>query len=151
MKRRTRVIHSQDGFVDLMLAFFVSLLCAEDPRVRDMGILLMTATKEGPVVTAVEKLLTDAGIQAGQVEVPPLPGRPTYRAIDLDEMEKLPHDWNRMSRLEKCCVAVHLMILHFRDKCRESAQILILVAGEKDAYKVTDESGRASFTDCLNT
>ena len=56
-----------------------------------------------------------------------------------------------MSRLEKCCAGVELMIFYIRDKWRESAQILILVAGEKDAYKVTDESGRAPFTDCLNT
>ena len=55
-------IHSQDGLVVLLLAFFVSLLHAKDPRVRDMGILLMTATKEGPVVIVVQKVLTDAVI-----------------------------------------------------------------------------------------
>ena len=58
-------IHGQGGLMVFLFAFFVSLLCAKDPRVRDMGILLMTATKEGPVVAAVEKVLMDAGIDAG--------------------------------------------------------------------------------------
>ena len=85
-------IHSQQGLVVLLLAFFAALWITEDSRVQDMRILLMTATKEGPVVRAVEKVLRDANIAAGRVKVPCLPGHEESLVTDLHDVTDLPRD-----------------------------------------------------------
>ena len=77
---------------------------------RGVRLLIVTATRRGPVVEAAQRLLADAAIEAGEVTV--LGRTPTsqYRRIPLWDVERKPPGWESLKVLEQACHGAKLMV-----------------------------------------
>ena len=115
---------------------------------QNVKLLLLTATKEGPVVEAIENLLTSAEVRCEEFCVPREPGRPNHEVLNLfDEgVAMKPAGWKQASLPEKACMAAQAMAGYLWSKRRrESAQILFILPGEKEIYDVRNAMKMWSF------
>ena len=123
----------------LFVHYYIFLRQRGDPRVRNVKLLLLTATKEGPVVEAIERLLTSAGVESEEFCVPRVPGRRSHEVLNLfDEgVATKPVEWKKACLADKACMAAEAMARYLWNKQpRESAQILFILPGEKEIYDV---------------
>ena len=63
------------GLIIFFVHYYIFLREREDKRVQNVKLLLLTATKEGPVVDAIEGLLTSAEVPSERFCVLRGPGR----------------------------------------------------------------------------
>ena len=73
-------MHKKDALMILFVHYYIFLRQRDDPRVRNVKLLLLTATKEGPVVEAIQRLLTSAEVQSEDFWVPREPGVPVTKS-----------------------------------------------------------------------
>ena len=107
--------------------YYIFLRERDDRRVQNVKLLLLTATKEGPVVDAIERLLKSAEVRSEEFCVPRGPGRPKHKVLGLfDEgVAKKPEGWTQASLPERACMAAAAMAEYLWSKWpRESAQML---------------------------
>ena len=69
--------------VIMFVYYYVYLVQQKDARVANVKLLLLTATKDGPVVEAIERLVEGAEMGSGTVCLAPEPERSQYRIWDL--------------------------------------------------------------------
>ena len=132
-------VHKKMGLLMLFVHYFAYLRERRDRRVQRVKLLLLTATKEPGdcVVDAIERRLSEAGLQIREFSVPRDPGRPAYTVANLwheGKMEK-PVRWDNAHMPERACMAAEAMASHLWDKW-ESAQILFVLPGEKEVCDV---------------
>ena len=123
----------------LFVHYYIFLRQRGDPRVRNVKLLLLTATKEGPVVEAIQRLLTSAEVQSEDFWVPREPGRPNHKVLNLfDEgVATKPVQWKKACLAERACMAAEAMARYLWNKQpSQSAQILFILPGEKEIYDV---------------
>ena len=63
------------GLIIFFVHYYIFLRERDDRRVQNVKLLLLTATKEGPVVDAIERLLTSAEVPSEEFCVLRGPGR----------------------------------------------------------------------------
>ena len=119
--------------------YYIFLRQREDRRVRNVKLLLLTATKEGPVVDAIESLLIRAEVRIEEFCVVRGPGRPKHKVLNLfaEGVVTKPAEWGQATMPERACMAARLMAEYlWRKRPRESAKILFILPGEKEIYDV---------------
>ena len=119
--------------------YYIVLCQREDRRVRNVKLLLLTATKEGPVVDAIESLLIRADVRIEEFCVVRGPGRPKQKVLNLfdEDVATRPAEWRQATMPERACMAALLMAEYlWRKWPRESAKILFILPGEKEIYDV---------------
>ena len=123
--------------VIMFVYYYVYLVKQKDARVANVKLLLLTATKEGPVVDAIERLFEWAGMTRGTVCLAREPGRSQYRVWDVfgDGCAAKPKEWGRAVMPEKACMAAEAMVCHHRAR-GNSAQILFILPGETEIHDV---------------
>ena len=99
----------------------------------NVKLLLLTATKDGPVVEAIERLVEGAEMGSGTVCLAPEPERSQYRIWDLygDGCAAKPRGWGSAVMQEKACMAARAMVHYHRAKGK-SAQM----PGETEIHDV---------------
>ena len=99
------------GLIIFFVHYYIFLRETDDRRVQNVKLLLLTATKEGPVVDAIESLLTSAEVRSEEFCVPRGPGRSEYKVQDLfgDRLAEKPYRWTEASLPERACMAAEMM------------------------------------------
>ena len=145
-------VHNKDGLTHLILAFVLYLIQQQDPRVRHLKVLLVTATPgaaggasssgETPAcatpaaIREAVRLLEEAGVPSSSVEVEPGISHDAWKRIPLFEVVEQPRRWSRMTVLEQASEACVLMTDWLWREKWESAVLLLIVAGEKEMMQL---------------
>ena len=99
------------GLIIFFVHYYIFLRVRKDRRVQNVKLLLLTATKEGPVVDAIERALASAGVQSEEFCVPRGPGRSEHKVLGLfdDGVAEKPDGWTKASLPERACMAAAAM------------------------------------------
>ena len=135
------------GLIVFSVHFYIFLRKSNDKRVQNVKLLLLTATKEGPVVEAIQHALISAGVASEDYCVPRGPGRSKYKVLDLfgDRLVEKPYRWTEASLPERACMAAALMAGYLWWRRWQSAQILFILPGEKELYDVRNAMNLYDF------
>ena len=98
-------VHKNQGLVLLLAHLFVHLRKQKDVRVKDVKLLLITATREGRSVESIETMLRDNGIQAGDITVTPRHHEDSYHVESLWKVANMPKEWHEATMPERACLA----------------------------------------------
>ena len=118
-------MHKRVGLIVFFVHFYIFLRKSNDKRVQNVKLLLLTATKEGPVVEAIEHALISAGVASEDYCVPRGPGRSEHKVLGLfdDGVAEKPDGWTKASLPERACMAAAAMATYLWSRW-QSAQIL---------------------------
>ena len=122
--------HNPDAWNLFLLLLFITFKRRDDPRVRKMKCLLLTATWMGPTVTAAEKYLEDNDIHLPAVEVKRHDQH--FQPTTLWDVVKRPDGWTDMNMYDRTVLALQRMSEWIWNAWGESAIALILAPCDKE-------------------
>ena len=138
--------HSNDALALLLLAVIVQLKEQNDPRVREMRVALVTATRDGPIVAAAEQFLKRKGVTLPSVTMPHLAEPPLKP--HLWSVVPVPLGWKEMrDDYDRAVLTARLMSEWIMGNWGESAVILFLSPGDHEQAWLMPYSDR--FSVCL--
>ena len=134
------------GLIIFFVHYYIFLRVRKDRRVQNVKLLLLTATKEGPVVDAIERAFASAGVRSEELCVARAPGRPEYQVRDLFDIDVAtkPDGWKAASLPERACMAAAAMQEYLWSRW-ESAQILFILPGEREVCDVRNALSTRDF------
>ena len=122
------------GLLMLFAKYFAHLHQIQDPRVRSVKLVLVTATPDGCAIKAIAAALCDAGVPQATVHVPDVESASAFHRIPLWSVVEQPPTWQGLSTARKGCLAAALMAQWLWEKKKQSAQLLFIVPGQKEVW-----------------
>ena len=130
--------HNRDPLALLLLAVIVQLKEQRDPRVEQMRLALVSATRAGPIVAAAEQFLSRKGVTLPSVTVPHL-AEPPFKP-HLWSVVPVPLGWSEMRDVyDRAVLAAKLMSEWIMDNWGESAVILFLPPGDQEVRRLATQ------------
>ena len=129
-------IQVKDGLMFLLIVYVLALITRKHPCAQGVRVLLMTATPRGAAYSTLENVLANMEIMPGTVYVKPCNDYKQYRRILLWSVVPQPADWDQLNQSSKVCKALVLMTDWLRKHRRQTASILIFVAGEGEVIRM---------------
>ena len=99
------------GLLMLFVHFFAYLHENNDNRTQHVKFLLVTATRGGCSVEAIENRLKEAMIESRNMSIPQNPSHATFSVVDLwdENVAKKPAQWTSAGMPERACIAAASM------------------------------------------